>query len=113
MPPHAPTSVDLVPGTCWWCRAPADSREHKFKRSDLIREHGAAPYVGGAELSIVGASGSIRARSNKSRPLKFKPNLCQACNNARSQPFDRAYDQFVSWIFAHDREVLYSRSVDL
>jgi hypothetical protein len=32
-------------GTCWWCRtAPADSREHKLKRSDLVRQFGRGPY---------------------------------------------------------------------
>jgi hypothetical protein len=103
----------VIAGRCWWCGAVADSREHKFKRSDLIREHGPAPYLGGAELSGVGADVSTRMRSNKSSPLKFKPNLCQACNNARSQPFDRAYDRFVSWIFTHEEQVLDSRSIDL
>lgn len=110
---RTPASSDLIAGRCWWCGAIADSREHKFKRSDLIREHGPAPYLDGAELSGVGAGVSTRMRSNKSSPLKFKPNLCQACNNARSQPFDQAYDRFVSWIFDHEDEVLTRRSIDL
>jgi hypothetical protein len=110
---QTPAYVDVIAGRCWWCGAIADSREHKFKRSDLIREHGPAPYLDGAELSGVGAGVSTRMRSNKSSPLKFKPNLCQPCNNARSQAFDQAYDRFVSWIFDHEDEVLASRSIDL
>jgi hypothetical protein len=45
----------VSPDPCWWCGVPADSREHKFKRRDLIREHGQAPYVRGATLGGVGA----------------------------------------------------------
>ena len=106
--------IEVIPGTCWWCGASADSREHKFKRSDLVREHGAAPYVGSAMLSGVSHTGDPHhMRSNRSDPLKFKPNLCQRCNNTRSQPFDNAYDEFVAWIFANEQLVLDSRSLDL
>lgn len=32
-------------GTCWWsCTAPVDPREHKLKRSDLVRQFGPGPY---------------------------------------------------------------------
>jgi hypothetical protein len=105
--------IDVVPGTCWWCGAPADSREHKFKRSDLVREHGAAPYKGDAVLSRVNGEGSLYMRSSKNDALKFQPNLCQRCNDTRSQPFDNAYDQFISWILANEAVVLDSRAIDL
>jgi hypothetical protein len=98
---------------CWWCGAPADSREHKFKRSDLVREHGVAPYNDGATLSIVGSGGSRYVRSNRSDPLKFSPSLCQPCNNTRSQAHDRAYDRFIEWVLAHEDDVLRTRQVDL
>lgn len=105
--------IDVVPGTCWWCGAPADSREHKFKRSDLVREHGAAPHKGDAALSRVNGEGSLYMRSSKNDALKFEPNLCQRCNDTRSQPFDNAYDQFISWVLANEAIVLDARVVDL
>jgi hypothetical protein len=44
MPPRE--YIELKPGRCWWCGAPADSREHKMKRSDIVREYGKPPYTG-------------------------------------------------------------------
>ena len=32
--------------SCWICGALADSREHKIKKSDLVRRHGNGPYKG-------------------------------------------------------------------
>lgn len=77
--------------TCWICGAAADSAEHMVKASDFRvmfpgRTQNAPAYrhskhrinelVRGAEASV----------------LKFKPSLCQPCNNARSQPWDRAWE---------------------
>jgi hypothetical protein len=39
--------------------------------------------------------------------------MCASCNNARSQPFDEAYDRFAEYIHQNEREVLDSASVDL
>ncbi|MFC5112013.1 hypothetical protein [Kibdelosporangium philippinense] len=30
-------------GQCWWCGSVADTREHRYKRSDLIRDFGKGP----------------------------------------------------------------------
>jgi hypothetical protein len=54
---RAAESVELVQGSCWWCGAPADSREHKLKRSDLVREYGTPPYGGMRTLARVSARG--------------------------------------------------------
>jgi len=95
----APTS-----GLCWWCEgAPADSREHKLKRTDLVRQFGPGPYN---EL--------ISARDGRSRNIqgpnsvlaKFKATMCAKCNNQRSQPLDLAYDQFTGYIHENEKHVL-------
>ncbi|MGH2957135.1 MAG: hypothetical protein ACRDL6_09090 [Solirubrobacterales bacterium] len=98
-------------GTCWWCRtAPGDSREHKLKRSDLVRQFGPGPY---REL-VSARGGRIRTvQGPKSVLAKFKPTMCAKCNNERSQAFDLAYDRFTSYIDEHERHLLASRSVDL
>lgn len=98
-------------GTCWWCgSAPADSREHKLKRSDLVRQFGAGPYTG-----------LVSAREGKNRIIqgpnsvlaKFQATMCAKCNNQRSQPFDLAYDEFMGYLQENESHVLASRSVDL
>jgi hypothetical protein len=38
--------------------------------------------------------------------LKFGRTLCQRCNGARSQPFDRAYDDFTAHLKANERDIL-------
>jgi hypothetical protein len=98
---------------CWWCRErPADSREHKFKRSDLVREHGRGELRGERTLVVYGKQ-QREARSTKNDALKFAPSLCAKCNNERSQPFDKAYDRFIEELFKREDEVLAARSFDL
>lgn len=96
---------------CWWCRAaPADSREQKLKRSDLVRQFGTGPYeelVSARERKLRNVQGPNSALA------KFKPTMCAKCNNERSQPFDLAYDRFTSYLHERERHVLSSRSVDL
>jgi hypothetical protein len=91
-------------GTCWWCQErPATTGEHKFKAADLTRmlaESG--PLIwgdgDGAMREIKGKSGIKRDRY---RVIKFPKSLCAPCNNDRSQPFDRAYDTYSSYLGSH------------
>jgi hypothetical protein len=39
--------------------------------------------------------------------------MCTRCNNVRSQPFDAAWDRFVSYLVDHEAEILARRSLDL
>lgn len=96
---------------CWWCReAEADSREHKLKRTDLVRQFGPGPFK---EL-ISQREGKARfVQGPNSSLVKFKATMCATCNNRRSQPLDQAYDQFTAYLTDHERHVLSSRSVDL
>ena len=102
-----------TPGRCWWCDAPADSREHRYKKTDIVREHGKGPYHGHATPGRIGADGRRDARSARSDVFKFELSMCQACNNVRSQRVDRAYDAFVEYLWANESDVLANRSVDL
>jgi hypothetical protein len=80
-------------GTCWWCGAPADSNEHKYKRSDLARILSAEGLYRG------GADGGITIRSIRRSPqVRFGRTMCHNCNNARSQPFDLSYDIFSDYL---------------
>lgn len=44
-----------------------------------------------------------------SKIVKFSPTMCQNCNNARSQPFDVAYDKFVAYMSAHEATIATDR----
>lgn len=108
------TQTESQTATCWWCQQrPATTGEHKFKRSDLTREHGGGELLGPQELVHYGSDRTRYLKSTKSKPLKFRDSLCAYCNNTRSQPHDYAYDGFIDWLFAHEDAVLDGRAIDL
>lgn len=90
---------------CWWCGTFADSAEHKYKKSDLVREFGNGPYKRQDEVVRVSANQLRKVLGPNSKEVKFHNNLCQPCNNDRSQPFDRAYDQFVAYLRDYEEEI--------
>lgn len=100
-------------GVCWWCGDAANSREHKWKKSEIKGMYGTA----GSEsypLLWVHEDGTSRAvQGPDSDALKFEKSLCQSCNNARSQPFDRAYDRWIEYLNANYDKIIESRVVDL
>ncbi len=100
VPPRNPELQHLYSegsGLCWWCGATADSAEHKYKKTDLLR------VLGGDEVVVWGSDGVPRrdVRSIRKDPhVRFQPSLCSRCNNAASQPFDRAYECFAKYVDA-------------
>ena len=99
------------PGLCWWCGIhAADSREHKLKRSDLVRQFGPGPYP---ELVSQREDKLRNVQGPNSVLAKFGQTMCAKCNNERSQPFDLAYDKFTAYLHERERHVHASRSVDL
>ncbi|WIJ45788.1 hypothetical protein [Curtobacterium citreum] len=92
--------------TCWWCGSTADSREHKFKASELRASHG--PEWRGEAAVVHGSFGGQQqeVRGSKADELKWPPSKCKDCNNRRSQPFDRAYDQFLRFLELNETAVL-------
>lgn len=79
----------LSEGRCWICGLPADSAEHFIKASDLRYNWSRGPFAmrpkDGPAIKIPGP---------KSDRLKFRPSLCRACNGARTQRADFAWDEF-------------------
>ena len=98
---------------CWICGAEADSAEHRLKKSDLVRAHGRGPYKGPSALSHVRGGKETSVQGPGSKTVKYLPSLCQHCNSKRTQPFDRAYDQFIDWIIkGNEGIVLHRRFID-
>ncbi len=98
---------------CWWCGAPANSAEHKYKKSDLIASYGKGPYKNENGLIWVSPDGKkLALRGPKSKMAKFEPNLCDKCNNNRSQPFDLAYEKFANYIRADKKNIYRTREID-
>ncbi|AFR50123.1 hypothetical protein KTR9_3488 [Gordonia sp. KTR9] len=90
-------------GVCWWCRSrPATTGEHKYKASDLVRLMSGDTLLWGDDT---GQRREIRGKSGVKRDrygvVKFPKSMCDRCNNARSQPFDLAYDTFSDYLVTH------------
>jgi hypothetical protein len=103
MPPRE--YIELKPGRCWWCGAPADSREHKMKRSDIVREDGKPPYTGLRTLTRFSAGGRQDFTGPNSPLMKFGTSLCARCNNERSQPFDAAWDALTEHVAKNEERL--------
>ena len=100
---------------CWWCSNPADSAEHKYKRSDLVSEFGRPPYHDDSSLVrfVEGRVVADNLRGPASGHFKFRVGLCRRCNSTRSQPFDRAYESLTAFIRLNEANILQNRSIDL
>jgi hypothetical protein len=105
--PQVPDSarVDLG-GSCWWCGSAADSGEHKFKRSDLVREFGSGAWSGVDAVSHGSGGGASLVNSSRADRLKFPKVMCQRCNNVRSQAMDAAYDEFSTYVVTNEDRIL-------
>ena len=85
---------------CRWCSNPADSAEHKYKRSDVVSEFGRPPYHDDSSLVrfVEGRVVADNLRGPASGHFKFRVGLCRQCNSTRSQPFDRGYESLTTFI---------------
>ena len=93
-------------GRCWWCGQTADTGEHKFKRTDLVREFGSGPWRGSTAVSQLVGDREYTLQSPGSQRLKFSTVFCGDCNSSRSQSFDFAYDDFSSYMMLEKERIL-------
>ena len=96
---------------CWWCGSIADSREHKYKKTDIIREYGKGPFRGGSAPVRVYNGQKYFIQGPNSKEAQFEKNLCKHCNEAKSQPFDRAYDRLQNFIKINREFILDSKAI--
>lgn len=99
---------------CWWCGERATTEEHRIKASTLRR-------VGRDETGTVDARNVFKKSSDfegelrtlrKGAQVRWKKNLCASCNNAKSQPFDRAYDTFEDFLVGQFVEIAIEGCID-
>ena len=82
---------------CWICGSPTTSAEHMVKASDFRTIFGNVTHTSPVYRQSKGdLNRPIRGASVAG--LKFKPSLCAPCNNARTQPYDRAWERFLSYM---------------
>lgn len=96
--------------TCWICGNPANSREHKFKRTDVA--HSGKTWAPADQPYFISDRGWRRIQGPDSQLVKFEKILCQSCNTTRTQPFDRAYDRFTEWVNQKGADLLGYTEID-
>ena len=98
---------------CWICQSISQTGEHRIKKSDLVERFGKGPY-GGPDAPVHIKEGRIRdVQGPASKLVKYEKNLCANCNNTFTQPFDKAYEEFIAWIAKNRVEVISRRVIDL
>ncbi len=93
-------------GMCWWCGNTADSREHRYKKSDVVRNFQADVWKTGVVRVKDASSRQEYIQGANSGKLKFAKVLCARCNNERSQAFDRSYDVFAEYLHTEEELIV-------
>lgn len=78
---------------CWICGEPADSGEHKSKRTDLKAVFGEVSAKRPIHFHD-GAKLNRKVKSLDADVLKWRNVICHYCNTTRTQPRDLAWDDF-------------------
>lgn len=100
-------------GYCWWCGDVANSREHKWKKSELTAIYGSANSESYPLTWVDDDGRSKLIQGPNSVLVKFESSLCQNCNNSKSQPFDHAYDLWIKYLVANYEQLIEQRVIDL
>jgi 5-methylcytosine-specific restriction endonuclease McrA len=95
-----PSMSASLPGKCWICGATADSDEHKYKRTDIVTRYGRSWPSAEQPFVFRGDGRPSRIPGPNSEPTLYRDMLCQPCNNARTKPFDLAYERFSTWVLS-------------
>lgn len=82
---------------CWICGAEATTGEHLIKASDLRR------YFGLVSQKIplfyhTSQRRNVQLGSTNADRLKSKALICNRCNSSLTQPYDRAWERFSSYL---------------
>jgi hypothetical protein len=101
--------MSLEKQPCRMCGGVADTREHKFKRSDLRRTSlGSAPK----QAMFLSEQGFQPLQGPNSKLVKFGKVLCSQCNSSRTQPYDNAYHRLSTWLAREGDDFLNRREMD-
>ncbi|WP_190007808.1 hypothetical protein [Streptomyces anulatus] len=98
-------------GRCWWCGDLADSREHRYKKSDVVRNFEKDAWRAGVVRVKGNSKRQEYIQGASSAKLKFAKVLCARCNNEQSQAFDRSYDLFAEYLHAEEGAIVVAGGV--
>ncbi len=105
-------TISKFNGKCWICGSIADSKEHRYKKTDIKREFINTGPKGDRVGVISNDTDFIEIQGPNSERLKFDKVICKQCNNKFTQPFDNAYDKFILFILNNIQLLTKCKSID-
>jgi len=97
---------------CWICNATGNTGEHLIKASDIkllfpdiSQENPAYKHTQNKQ--------NIQIGSKKSNKLKSNASICTKCNNQRTQPHDKAWENLSSYIYLNWSTIIGNGCIDL
>jgi hypothetical protein len=87
---------------CWICGAPADSGEHKAKRSDIRSILGTPTQHRPFHLRSQ-KDGKQKLIGLNTQAVIWSDKICSPCNNAVSAPYDRAWEKLSTFLQKHPK----------
>lgn len=86
--------------TCWICGNIADSREHRFKASDIRLHIGDISQSNPLYKTPEGMSSKIIGSPN-AKSFKFGKTICRDCNNNKTQEHDKSWERLSEYFYEH------------
>ena len=90
----------IDPQLCWICGCPANSGEHKIKKSDIKKLMGNVNQ----QNPIYHRANGIKMRpigSFNAEALKYSNSICTRCNNSLTQKHDRSWGKLSDYLKSH------------
>lgn len=82
------------------------------QKSDIVSKYGGDSYKGDSGLCIVSDNCKRNIQGANSNLLKYDKILCSHCNNTRTQPFDKVYEEFITYLNENESEIVHKRFID-
>lgn len=99
---------------CWICDKLATTSEHKTKRTDLkLMSQGISFKKGDRLIKKLNNGKELLIQGLDSKELKYKKNLCENCNSAKSKPWDKSYEKFIDFACKNHKTIARDRKISL
>lgn len=104
----------MVNNKCWICDKPATTAEHKIKRSDLkLMSQGISFKKGDRLIKTLNNGKKSVIQGLNSKEVRYEKNLCGYCNNTRSEPWDKAYEMLINFVYKNHSTISRDRKINL
>ena len=95
---------------CWICGNQADSREHKIKKSAIVKTY--SKFFENSKILHLRNGKFSELQGPNSKKIKYDKTICSYCNNTKSQVFDKAHDAFFDYVQNESSQFLGKRLID-